>query len=381
MYKLFAHSSCTYLLILLCIKSTVNYPAHYIFFLPIFKYILFCCVTIFCTVTSRLRRPARVTSRLTLPICQSHLTADSADLPESPHGWLRRPARVTSRLTPPTCQSHLMSDSADLPESPHVWLRRPARVTSRLRWPARVTSRLRWPATVTPRLRWPARVTPRLRWPARISSRHSSLPSVTSRLCCLFRPALVGSGLIGSTWTWPSVPSPGSTSLLDGAVYVKRLEAALWGGGGSVTNLVASHHTTAAHHPWTTSPIMHCTHSFPSTITPITQLSPITNQTWLSHHTCTSFTHLTHLIHSPTYKHHTSLHTLQSLVLAPADISERSPFPLIATSVFDPGLPYLGTLNLCLWPRPLPGIVYVSALPLIFLLLPADHCQFDSASV
>ncbi len=36
---------------------------------------------------------------------------------------------------------------------------------------------------------------------------------------------------------------------------------------------------------------MHCTHSFPSTITPITQLSPITNQTWLSHHTCTSFTH------------------------------------------------------------------------------------------
>ncbi len=88
-----------------------------------------------------------------------------------------------------------------------------------------------------------------------------------------------------------------------------------------------------------------------------------------------------HLIHSPTYKQHTSLHTLRSLVLAPADISERLPFPLIATSVFDPGLPYLGTLNLCLWPRPLPGIVYVSALPLIFLLLTTDHCLFDSASV
>ncbi len=82
-----------------------------------------------------------------------------------------------------------------------------------------------------------------------------------------------------------------------------------------------------------------------------------------------------------TFKQHTSLHMLRSLVLAPADISERLPFPLIATSVFDPGLPYLGTLNLCLWPRPLPGIVYVSALPLIFLLLPADHCLFDSASV
>ncbi len=61
----------------------------------------------------------------------------------------------------------------------------------------------------------------------------------------------------------------------------------------SVTNLVATHHATAAHHPWTTTPIIHCTttHTFPSTITPITQLSPITNQPWLSCHTCTSFTH------------------------------------------------------------------------------------------
>ncbi len=60
-----------------------------------------------------------------------------------------------------------------------------------------------------------------------------------------------------------------------------------------VTNLVASHHTTAANHPWTTTPIIHCstTHTVPSTIAPITQLSPITNQPWLSCHTCTSFTH------------------------------------------------------------------------------------------
>ncbi len=59
----------------------------------------------------------------------------------------------------------------------------------------------------------------------------------------------------------------------------------------AVTNLVASHHTTTAHPPWTTTPIIHCTHTFPSTITPITQLSPITHQPWLSCHTCTSFTH------------------------------------------------------------------------------------------
>ncbi len=81
------------------------------------------------------------------------------------------------------------------------------------------------------------------------------------------------------------------------------------------------------------------------------------------------------------FNQHLQSQSLRSLVLTPADISERLPVPLIATSVFDPGLPYLGTLNLCLWPRPLPGIVYVSALPLIFLLLPADHCLFDSASV
>ncbi len=48
-------------------------------------------------------------------------------------------------------------------------------------------------------------------------------------------------------------------------------------------------------------------------------------------------------------------------------------------SVCDPGLPDLRSLNLCLWPRPLPGIVYVSALPLIFLFLPVDHCLSDSA--
>ncbi len=37
-----------------------------------------------------------------------------------------------------------------------------------------------------------------------------------------------------------------------------------------VTNLVASHHTTAANHPWTTTPIIHCTtkHTVPSTIAP-----------------------------------------------------------------------------------------------------------------
>ncbi len=69
-----------------------------------------------------------------------------------------------------------------------------------------------------------------------------------------------------------------------------------------------------------------------------------------------------------TYKQHTSLHTLRSLVLAPADISERLPFLLIATSVFDPGLPYLGTLKPVLVTSTLPGIVCLCSAS-IFLLL------------
>ncbi len=128
--------------------------------------------------------------------------------------------------------------------------------------------------------------------------------------------------------------------------------------------------TQTAHHPWTTFPIMHCTHTFPSTITTITQLSPFTHQPWLPHHTCTSFTH--------SHKSSTQTLTHCEVLFSPGYISERSPIHP-AISVFDPGLPDLGTLNLCLWPRPLPGIVYVSALPLIFLFLPADHCPFVSA--
>ncbi len=73
--------------------------------------------------------------------------------------------------------------------------------------------------------------------------------------------------------------------------------------------------TSTAHHPWTTSPIMHCTHTFPSTITPITQLSPFTHQPWLPHHTCTSFTH----------SHKSSTQTLIQceVLFSPGYISER----------------------------------------------------------
>ncbi len=68
-----------------------------------------------------------------------------------------------------------------------------------------------------------------------------------------------------------------------------------------------------------------------------------------------------HLIHSHTFKQHSHMHSLRSLVLPRLTFWAL----FILLSVFDPGLPDLGIL--CLWPRPLPGIVYVSALPLIFL--------------
>ncbi len=86
--------------------------------------------------------------------------------------------------------------------------------------------------------------------------------------------------------------------------------------------------TSTAHHPWTTSPIMHCTHTFPSTITPITQLSPFTHQPWLPHHTCTSFTH----------SHKSSTQTLtQCEVLFFPWLTFPSVFPSLSSRVL-PGL-------------------------------------------
>ncbi len=73
---------------------------------------------------------------------------------------------------------------------------------------------------------------------------------------------------------------------------------------------------------------MHCTHTFPSTITPITQLSPFTHQPWLPHHTCTSFTH----------SHKSSTQTLtQCEVLFFPWLTFPSVFPSLSSLVL-PGL-------------------------------------------
>ncbi len=88
------------------------------------------------------------------------------------------------------------------------------------------------------------------------------------------------------------------------------------------------HHTTAAHHPWTASPIIHCTHTFPSTA--------VTNHSFA----LIVSPHL-HLIHTHTFKQQTSMQTLRSVVLALADISERYPSCWLLSLCLTPDCPTL----------------------------------------
>ncbi len=172
------------------------------------------------TCQSRLRRPARVAS---------------ADLPESPlptcQSRLRRPARVASADLPESPHA-----SADLPESPHASADLPESRHATAVYP--VSLHVSAVSSVPP-------------WWAPVSfAPHGPGPSFP-----------------------PPVPPPLHRPPGLCHVCVKRLEAALWGGLCHECGC----HSLTAHHPWTTSPIMHCTHTFPFTITPITQLSPFTH--------------------------------------------------------------------------------------------------------
>ncbi len=142
--------------------------------------------------------------------------------------------------------------------------------------------------------------------------------------------------------------------------------------------------TTTAHHPWTTSPIMHCTHTFPSTITPITQLSPFTHQPWLFHHTCTSFTH-THISSSLPCTH-------RKVLFCPGWHSERFPCFLIPCVYLDclftltvcclpfwPCLP-VDIFSVCCLPRPLHCPCCWFCLAFIIPVTAFDPCLFDLLS-
>ncbi len=299
---------------------------------------------------SRLLCPGGCLSRLLRPggrlFCQSHPTP-----PPTCQSHPTPPPTCQSHPTPPpTCQSH--------PTPPPTCQSHPTPPPTCQSHPTPPPTCQSHP---TPPPTCQSHPTP----PPTCQSHPTPPPTCQSHLTSLLsRPPCPG-GLLSH---WPHMdlalrPLPRfhlrSTALLDFALC-KRLEAALRGGALSWIWFPL---TQTAHHPWTTFPIMHCTHTFPSTITPITQLSPFTHQLWLPHHTCTSFSH--------SHKSSTQTLTQCEVLFSPGYISERSPIHP-AISVFHPGLPDLGSLNLCLCPRLLPGIVYISALPLIFLFLPAD---------
>ncbi len=136
--------------------------------------------------------------------------------------------------------------------------------------------------------------------------------------------------------------------------------------------------TQTAHHPWTTFPIMHCTHTFPSTITPITQLSPFTH-----HSDCltTPAPHsLTHIKaahkHSPSAKSCFALATFLSVLprICYLCVWPRTARPSISEPVPVTSTPAWYCLRLCFasdipvfacWPLPVwfcPRLINIGAI-------------------
>ncbi len=130
---------------------------------------------------------------------------------------------------------------------------------------------------------------------------------------------------------------------------------------------------------------LHITHELPSfTALRHTHIHHCTNCTAVTNHSSTLIVlpHL-HLIHSPTYKQHTSLHTLRSLVL------HRLTF--WALPLFSPGLPIysdrllpafwpclpLDILSVCHLPRPLHCPCCWFCLAFITPVTTFDHCLSD----
>ncbi len=154
----------------------------------------------------------------------------------------------------------------------------------------------------------------------------------------------------------------------------------------NVTNPV--HELTPTHHIVSCTTLqLHITHGlhFPSTIALVTQLSPITHfthclhpRTWTNHmHRCSSFTAL---LKQPSHSH-----TLRSLVWPRLTFWALVLFLCMTLDCLPPLILCCLALWYCSWkfwlccclPWLLPGIVYVSALPLIVLTLMVDHCLFD----
>ncbi len=152
----------------------------------------------------------------------------------------------------------------------------------------------------------------------------------------------MGSGLIGPTWTWPSIPSPGSTSAPPPSWIVPCVCEASGSrslGGGSVMNLVATHHNC-------TSPLDYISHHALHTHIPVHHY---TNYTAVTIHSLVLIAspHL-HLILTLTYKQHTYTHPLRSLVFP--WLTFPSVFPLCVSTCVLPGPLTLSLLIVCCLP-------------------------------
>ncbi len=238
-----------------------------------------------------LLRPGGCLSRLLRPggrlTCQSRPSGrlTCQSPPTSP------PTCQSPPTSPPTCQSH--PTSADLPESPHV----SADLTESPHVSADLPESLHVSAVSSAPPWWaPVSLAP-----------HGPGPPFP-----------------------PPVPPPSWIMLC-----VKHLEAALRG-GGSVMNLVATHYNC-------TSPMDYISHHALHSHIPIHHY---TNHTAVTIHSLALIVspHL-HLIH--THLSSTLTCTHREVLFLPR-LTFLSIFPVFCYPVFDPGLPDLGTLNLCL---------------------------------
>ncbi len=258
-------------------------------------------------VTSRLRRPARVTSRLRRP---ARVTSRLRDLPESPtppptcqsHPRLRRPARVTHASADLPESPHA---SADLPESPHASADLPESPHASADLPESPHAPPTCQSHLTPPLTCQSHLTPPLTCQSHLTSQRSTQYPFTSLLS---RPPCPG-GLLSH---WPhmdlalhSLPRfhLRSTALLDCAVCEASGSRSL--GGGSVMNLVTTHYNC-------TSPMDYISHHALHTHIPVHHY---TNHTAVTIHSLVLIAspHL-HLILTLTFKQHSHLHSLRSLV-------------------------------------------------------------------
>ncbi len=286
------------------------------------------------TCQSHPTSPSTCQSHPTSPsTCQSHPTSPSTcqSHPTSPSTCQSHPT------SPSTCQSHPTSPSTcqSHPTSPPTCQSHP---TS----PPTCQSHPTSPPTCQSHPTSPPTCQSHPTSPPTCQSHPTSPPTCQSHLTSLLSPPPRPGGLLSH---WPHMdlalrPLPRfhlrSTTLLEYAMC-KRLEAALWGGGGGLCH-ESGYHSLKLH-------ITHGLH-LPS-CTALTHSRPPLHPSHSCHHSLINPNCLTTPApHSLTHIKEAHKHSLTAKsCFAPADILSVI---LPAISVFDPGLPDLGTLNLCL---------------------------------